>query len=84
MPVPVDLSELSDVVKDDVVEKAVYDKLVVKADNIDTNYFVLETNYNNDKTKLENKIPDTSDLLKKQIAILKSLRERVKFLILVI
>ena len=26
-PVPVDLSKLSDVVKNDVVEKAVYDKL---------------------------------------------------------
>ena len=74
MPVPVDLSELSDVVKDDVVEKAVFDKLVAKVDNIDTSDFVLETNYNNDKTKLENKIPDTSDLVKKQITILKSLR----------
>ena len=74
MPVSVDLSELSDVVKDDVVEKAVYDKLVAKVDNIDTSDFVLETNYNNDKTKLENKIPDTSDPVKKQITILKSLR----------
>ena len=30
MPVPVDLSKLSDVVKNDVVEKDVYDKLVAK------------------------------------------------------
>ena len=29
-PVPVDLSKLSDVVKNDVVKKAVYDKLVAK------------------------------------------------------
>ena len=29
-PVPVDLSKLSDVVKKDVVKKAVYDKLVAK------------------------------------------------------
>ena len=29
-PIPVDLSKLSDVVKNDVVKKAVYDKLVVK------------------------------------------------------
>ena len=30
-PVPVDLSKLSDVVKNDVVKKTVYDKLVVKS-----------------------------------------------------
>ena len=35
-PVPVDLSKLSDVVKNDVVKKTVYDKLVAKVDNIDT------------------------------------------------
>ena len=40
-PVPVDLSKLSDVVKNDVVKKAVYDKLVEKVNNIDTNDFVL-------------------------------------------
>ena len=34
-PVPVDLSKLSDVVKNDVVKKPVYDKLVTKVDNID-------------------------------------------------
>ena len=33
--VPVDLSKLSNVVKNDVVKKTVYDKLVAKADNID-------------------------------------------------
>ena len=35
-PVPVDLRKLSDVVKNDVVKKTVYDKLVAKANNIDT------------------------------------------------
>ena len=34
--VPVDSSKLSDVVKNDVVRKTVYDKLVAKVDNIDT------------------------------------------------
>ena len=34
-PVPVELSKLSDVVKNDVVKKPVYDKLVTKVDNID-------------------------------------------------
>ena len=64
-PVPVDLSKLSDVVKNDVVKKSAYDKLVGKVDNIDTSDFVLKTKYNPDKTELENKIPDTSGLVKK-------------------
>ena len=34
--VPVDLSKLSDVVKDDVVKKTEYDKLVAKVNSIDT------------------------------------------------
>ena len=83
VPIPVDLSKLSDVVKNDV-KKTVCDKLVAKVDNIDTSNFVLKTKHNTDKTKLENEIPDTSDLVKKQITILKSLTYRVKSLILVI
>ena len=43
VPVPVDLSKLSDIVKNDVVKKTVYDKLVAKVDSIDTNKFVLKT-----------------------------------------
>ena len=39
-PVPVDLSKLSDVVKNDDVKKTVYDKLVAKVSNIDTSAFV--------------------------------------------
>ena len=41
-PVPVDLSKLSDVVKNDVVKKTVYDKLVAKVENIYTSHFVLK------------------------------------------
>ena len=59
MPIPVDLSKLSDVVKNDVVKKTIYNKLVAKVDHIDTSDFVLKTKYNADKTELENKIPDT-------------------------
>ena len=65
MPVPVDLSKLSDVVKNDVVKKTVYDKLVAKVNSIDTSGFVLKTKYDTDKSELENKIPDTSGLVKK-------------------
>ena len=62
-PVPVDLSKLNDVVKNDVVKKTVYDKLVAKVNNIDTSDFVLKTKYQTDKTELENKIPDVSNLV---------------------
>ena len=65
VPIPIDLSKLSDVVKNDVVKKTVYNKLVGKVDNINTSDFVIKTKYNTDKTELENKIPDTSGLIKK-------------------
>ena len=38
--VPVGLSKLSNVVKNDVIKKTVYDKLVAKVDNIDTSGLV--------------------------------------------
>ena len=65
VPVPVDLNKLSDVVKNGVVKKTDYDKLVTKVNSIDTGRFVLKTKYDKDKPELENKIPDTSGLVKK-------------------
>ena len=62
VPVPVDLSELSDFVKNDFVKKDVYNKLVAKVDN--TSGFVLKTKYDTDELELESKIPDTSGLVK--------------------
>ena len=59
------MSKLSNVVKNDIVKNTVVDKLVAKVDNIDTSDFVLKTKYNTDKTELENKIPDVSNLVKK-------------------
>ena len=64
-PVPVDLSKLSDVVKNYVVKKTDYVKLVAKVNSIDTSRFALKTKYDKDKSELENKIPDTSGLVKK-------------------
>ena len=55
VPVPVDFSKLSDVVKNDGIKKTVYHQLVAKVNNIDTSNFVLITNYNTDKTELEKK-----------------------------
>ena len=63
--VPVDLSKLSNVVKNEVIKKDEYNKLVNKVNNIETSGFLLKTKYNADKFKLENKIPDTSSLIKK-------------------
>ena len=63
--VPVNLSKLSDVVKNDVVKKIVYDKLVAKLNSIATSGIVLKTKYDIDKSKLENEIPDTGSLFKK-------------------
>ena len=63
--VPVDLSKLSNVAKNDVVKKAVCDKLAAKVNIIDTNDFVLKTKDETDRTDLEQKTPDTSSLVKK-------------------
>ena len=76
-PVLVDLSKLSDVVKNDVVKKTVYDQLVAKVNNIDTSDFVLKTNYQTDKTELEKKIPDV-------LILLNLLSYKTKFLMLLI
>ena len=56
MPALVDLSRLSHVKKNDVVKKAVSDKLVAKVNSIDTSAFVLKTKYDTDKSELKNKI----------------------------
>ena len=63
--VPVDLSKLSNVVKNYVVKKTLYDQLVTKVKNIDTSNFVLKTKYATDKLELENKIPNITGLVKK-------------------
>ena len=62
MTVPVVLSKLSDVVKNEVVKKTVYNKLVANVNNIDTSGFVLKTKYETDKTEIEKKIVDVSNL----------------------
>ena len=51
------------------LKKTVYDKLIAKVNaillkNIDTSAFVLKTKYQTDKTEIENRIPDVSNLVK--------------------
>ena len=67
VPVPADLSKLSNVVNNEVVKKTEYDKLVTKVNNINigTGKFILKSDYDADKTELENKIPNISNLATK-------------------
>ena len=53
--VPVDLSNLYNVVKNEVIKKTEYNKLVNKINNIDTSRFILKTKYDADKLELEKK-----------------------------
>ena len=69
---PVNLAKLSNVIKNDVVKKTEYNSLKTKVDSIDTTNFVLKTKYEKygsdfeDKiSKINKKIPDVSDLVKK-------------------
>ena len=48
--------------------------MVAKVNSINTSAFVLRAKYDTDKTELENKIPDTSGFVKKQITTPKSLK----------
>ena len=79
--VRVDLAELSNVVKNDVVKKTEYNNLLTKVDDIDTINFVKKTKYGKDGSDFEDKInkidkktPDISSLVKKQILILKLMK----------
>ena len=56
VPFPVDLSKLSDAVKNDVVKKTEYKKLVTKVDNIDNTNFVKKTRYEKNGSDFEDKI----------------------------
>ena len=66
-----------------------YDKLVTKVNNIDISGFVLKTKYDTDKSDLvkkisdaDKKISDTSKLVKKQIIMLKLVKQKIKYLVL--
>ena len=81
VPVLVDLTKLSDVVKSDVVKKDVHEKLVTKVNaiplnNIDPSKFVLKTKHDTDKSdkktdyntnisEIEGKIPHVASLATK-------------------
>ena len=71
-PVPGDLAKLSSIVKNDVVKKNEYDKLVAKVNGIYVTSFVLKTKYEEDASDFEDKInkidktiSDVSEFVKK-------------------
>ena len=79
--VPIDLAELSNAVKNDVVKKTEYDKLVNKVNGIDNTNFVSRTKYEKDGSDFEDKIDKIEKRflmlaiwLKKQILILRLLK----------
>ena len=66
MPIPIDLSKLSDVVKNDVVKKTEYNKLVTNVDNTDTTNFAKKNKYEKDGSDFEDRI---SNIDKKYLMI---------------
>ena len=54
--VPVDLAELSNMIKNDVVKKTEYNKLVTKVDNIDNTNFLKKSKYEKVGSDFEDKI----------------------------
>ena len=83
MPVPIDLRKLSDVLKNDVVKNTVYDKLVAKVNSIATSRLVSTTKYDADKSEIKLKFVILGVLLKRQTTMLKSLKSRLKYQVLV-
>ena len=71
--VSVELSKLTNIVKNDVIKKIVYDKLAAKVNNIDTGDFVLKSKYDTDKTELKRKLLILVVLLKDRLRCQKSL-----------
>ena len=71
--VPVNLSNRSNVVNNDVVKKIVYDELITKVNVIDTSEFVLKTQYDNEKSSLEKKVNDADKKNLILVSLLKNL-----------
>ena len=62
--VPIDLTKLSDAVKNEVVKKKTeFNTLKTKVDNIDTDDYVLKTKYDSEIGNLKLKIPDSGGLV---------------------
>ena len=73
-----------------LLKKTVYDKLVAKVNNIDTSGFVLKTKYDAVKSSIRKsmiqtkKVTDIKALVKKQILMLKLLKKKTEYLVLMV
>ena len=65
-----------------LLKKTKYDKLVNKVNNTDTSEFLLKTKYGTDKQNQKKKFLILVILLKKQITILKLVKQKVKYQVL--
>ena len=70
-PVPNDLAKLSNIVKNDIIKKPEYNKLVAKVDNIDTTNGAKKNKYEKEGSdfedkisKIDKKVPNVSGLVK--------------------
>ena len=73
-----------------LLEKTVYDKLVAKVNNIDTSGFVLKTKYDAVKSSIRKsmiqtkKVTNIKALVRKQILMLKLLKKKTEYLVLMV
>ena len=73
-----------------LLKKTVYDKLVAKVNNIDSSGFVLKTKYDAVKSSIRKsmiqtkKVTNIKALVKKQILMLKLLKKKTKYLVLMV
>ena len=78
--VPDDLRKPSNVLKNEVVKKTVYDKLVAEVNNIDTSGFALKTRYDTDKQNLEKKISDADKNVRGTSGLVKKVEQNAKII----
>ena len=85
------LRKVTNVVNNDVVIKIMFDKLVTKVKVVDNNGFVLKSQSNNEILEIENKTDDARKkilgrrwLLQEQIIILRPLKLKAKYLVLLV
>ena len=79
IPALVDLSKLNDVVKNDVIKRTVYDKVVTKLNNIDTTGFVLNTTQTNQI--LRRKFLTLVSLLKKKTDLNAKIKKKSRLVV---
>ena len=87
----VDFSKLSNVVENEIVKKSVSDKLVAKLDAFYTIKLVLRSKYDTENLNLENKLMTLTKnylmlvrLLKKQIIMIKLLKQKENYVIFLV